>query len=246
MSWFEDWFDSPLYEKLYSNRNEEEASLLADLIEREIPRKCFPELLDLGCGRGRHSIALAKRGYKVTGIDLSREVIGRAEEIALEEGAENVRFLTGDMREPLSVRFDAVLNLFTTFGYFLEDIENIRVLCNIRKMLKDEGKAVIDFLNAAWVESHLVPEESGAFQNLDYTIRREIREGMVFKTITFRGSKLRGPVQYEERVKLYSRQWFEENLSDNGLSLNKVYGDYHGAPYNTRKSPRLIMICSAR
>src|SRR5690625_5483861 len=111
MSWYEDWFDSPLYEKLYSNRNKEEAHLLADLIEDEIPKQSYPEILDLGCGRGRHSIALARRGYQVTGIDLSKEVVGKAEEIAEEAGLRNVTFLTGDMREPLDQRFDAVLNL---------------------------------------------------------------------------------------------------------------------------------------
>src|SRR5690625_5115337 len=99
MSWSEDRFDSPSYEKLYSNRNKEEARLLADLIEDEIPKQSYPEILDLGCGRGRHSIALARRGYQVTGIDLSKEVVGKAEEIAEEAGLRNVTFLTGDMRE---------------------------------------------------------------------------------------------------------------------------------------------------
>lgn len=244
MSWFEDWFDSPLYEKLYSNRNEEEAHLLADLIEDEIPKQSYPEILDLGCGRGRHSIALARRGYQVTGIDLSEEVIGKAEEIAEEERLKNVTFLTGDMREPLDQRFDAVLNLFTTFGYFLEENENVRVLGNVQKMLKNEGKAIIDFLNASWVEAHLVPMESGSFQSLEYTIRRKIRDGMVFKTISFRGDKLRSPVQYEERVKLYELSWFRNQLKNKGLAIDKVYGDYTGAAFVPEESPRLIMVCS--
>src|SRR5690625_7905088 len=101
MSWFEDWFDSPLYEKLYSNRNEEEAHLLADLIEDEIPNRSYPEILDVGCGRGRHSVALARRGYEVTGVDLSQEVVGKAEEIAEEAGVRKVTFVTGDVGEPL-------------------------------------------------------------------------------------------------------------------------------------------------
>lgn len=244
MSWFEDWFDSPLYEKLYSNRNEDEAHLLSSLIEDEIPQHSYPEILDLGCGRGRHSIALGKRGYQVTGIDLSKEVIGKAEEIAEEAGLKNVTFLTGDMREPLDQSFDAVINLFTTFGYFLLDDENIRVLGNIQKMLKEEGKAIIDFLNASWVETHLVSEESGSFQGLNYNIKREIRNEMVFKTITFRGDKLRGPVQYEERVKLYELSWFREQLGKNGLVIDKVYGDYSGASFVSEESPRLIMVCS--
>jgi len=78
MSWFEEWFDSPLYEKLYANRNSDEAERLADLIEKEIPVKKYSTVLDLGCGRGRHSIALATRGYDVTGVDLSEEALAKA------------------------------------------------------------------------------------------------------------------------------------------------------------------------
>src|SRR5690625_7614938 len=118
----------------------------------------------MGCGGGRHSIALDRRGYQVTGIDLSEEVIGKAEEIAEEERLKNVTFLTGDMREPLDQRFDAVLNLFTTFGYFLEENENVRDLGNVQKMLRNEAKAIIDFLNASWVEAHVVPLASGYLQ----------------------------------------------------------------------------------
>src|SRR5690625_6203570 len=126
-------------------------------------------MLDLGCGRGRHSIALARRGYQVTGIDLSKEVVGKAEEIAEEAGLRNVTFLTGDMRETLDQRFDAVLNLFTTFGYFLEDNENVRVLGNINKLVKSVGTTLIGFLSASCVKAHLITMESGSLINWQYT-----------------------------------------------------------------------------
>ena len=117
MSWFEEWFDSPLYELLYAYRNEEEARRLADLIEDKIPPGDFSNVVDVGCGRGRHSIALAERGYHVTGFDLSPTAIEKARRIAKERDLSNVRFIVQDMRKPLDDTFDAAFNLFTTFGY---------------------------------------------------------------------------------------------------------------------------------
>lgn len=242
MSWFEEWFDSPLYEKLYANRNEDEAALLADLIEKEIPVKDYSEVLDLGCGRGRHSINLAERGYKVTGVDLSEEAIIKAKKKAAGKNLTNIEFFVGDMRDPLGRRFDAILNLFTTFGYFLNDVENVRVLKNIHHILKKNGLVMIDFLNAAWVKRNIVPEESGSFRDFEYKIERKIEAGMVFKTITFTGPSIEKPVKYQERVKLYDPGWFSENLTECGFKLKNIYGDYHGGEFKEKSSQRLILI----
>ena len=246
MSWFEDWFDSPLYEKLYAYRNKEEADRLADLIEAEIPKRDYPHVLDLGCGRGRHSISLAERGYHVTGIDLSEEAISKAIKMAAEKDLPNVWFETGDMREPIGSRFDAIVNLFTTFGYFLDDDENSRVIKNISGMLKPGGSLLIDFFNSHTVTKNLVAEESGSFQKLSYKIKRKIEDGMVFKKITFSGPSLPEDIDYLERVKLYDLSWFEHQFISENLTLHKVYGDYSGASFEPQTSPRLIMIGSKK
>lgn len=242
MSWFEDWFNSPLYEKLYAYRNVDEAKQLAALIEQEIPVSDYPEILDLGCGRGRHSITLAKLGYQVTGIDLSPEAIKKARYIAKTEGLTNVTFKVDDMRNSLNRTFDAVVNLFTTFGYFLDDEENINVLRNVHSMLKNEGVFFIDYLNAESVKNNIVPDDKGSYGNLTYTIERKIEEGMVYKTIHFSGKELEEPIEYQERVKLYSLPWFEKIFSELGLTLKTVYGDYKGENFTPQKSPRLIMV----
>ncbi len=243
MSWFEEWFDSPLYEKIYANRNREEAALLADLIETIIPNDSYPNILDLGCGRGRHSIALAHRGYRVTGLDLSEEAIQKARRLAgIENLDHKLRFIVGDMREPLNQTFDAVLNLFTTFGYFLEDSENCKVLTNVRNMLKDDGIFIQDFLNPSYIIKTLVPFEEGRYENLHYQIERSIENGMVLKKIRFTGPELNEPVEFNERVKLYNLTWFKNQLSNTGLKLQTTYGEYDGRPYNEEESSRLIMI----
>ncbi len=242
MSWFEEWFDSPLYEKIYADRNQEEAAQLATLIENRIPSSDFSELLDLGCGRGRHSITLSKRGYHVTGVDLSEEAIKKARRIASDENLTDIRFLIGDMRDPIDRTFDAVLNLFTTFGYFLDDAENVDVLKNVNRMLKTDGLFLQDYLNSEQVKSNLVPSESGEYGNMQYEIERKVEENMVFKTIRFSGAELDQPLEFTERVKLYDLDWFEKELDQSGLKLLTLFGDYKGAPFLEKESPRLIML----
>lgn len=243
MSWFEEWFNSPLYEKLYASRNEEEAVKLADLIEDEIPKARFPSILDLGCGRGRHSITFAKRGYKVTGLDLSETAVEKARKTARNHGLDNVRFIVGDMRQALDETYDAVVNLFTTFGYFLEDEENASVLKSVASMLRPQGRFVIDYLNPDYVKKTLVPFEEGSFSDKEVRINRKIRDGMVYKTMAFSGGELDEEVRFEERVKLYDISWFQKNLEEIGFEIISRYGSYEGASYDRQKSPRLILVC---
>lgn len=242
MSWFEEWFDSPLYEKIYANRNREEAAQLATLIENQIPVSDYPKLLDLGCGRGRHSITLAKRGYHVTGVDLSEEAIKKASQIAADDNLKNIEFFIGDMRDPINRTFDAVLNLFTTFGYFLDDSENIDVLKNVNRMLKTGGLFMQDYMNSELVRMNLVPSEEGEYEKIHYNIERKIEKNMVFKTIRFSGPDLDEPLEFTERVKLYDLNWFEKELESNGFELLTIYGNYRGDSFVQNESPRLIML----
>ncbi len=242
MSWFEEWFDSPLYEKLYINRNESEAEDLALLIEKVLPKKTYPNVLDLGCGRGRHSLTLAEKGYSVTGVDLSPQAILKATKEADKRGLENVQFKERDMRIPLDDTFDAVVNLFTTFGYFLEDSENLKVLKSVHSMLRPQGRFMIDFLNANLVEKNLVKSESGQYENIHFDIERFIEDNMVYKKITFSGADIVEPVSYQERVKLYDLNWFRQRFDECGFSLKNSWGNYSGEEFNPEKSPRLILL----
>lgn len=242
MSWFEEWFDSPLYEKIYANRNREEAAQLATLIENQIPVTDFPHLLDLGCGRGRHSITLAKRGYHLTGVDLSEEAIKKARRLASEDKLNNTEFFIGDMRDPIDRTFDAVLNLFTTFGYFLDDSENVDVFKNVNRMLKTGGLFLQDYLNSELVQMNLVSSEEGEYESLHYRIERKIENNMVFKTILFTGPDLDKPLEFTERVKLYDLDWFKNELEKSGFEMLTIYGNYRGSSFDKNESPRLIML----
>jgi SAM-dependent methyltransferase len=241
MSWFEEWFNSPLYEKLYSHRNMDDAARLATIIENLIPADEYPELLDLACGRGRHSLLLAKRGYMVTGIDLSETAIQKAKAEAQREKIENVQFRIGDMRENSGLTFDAVVSLFTSFGYFLDDEENIRALENIWEMLKDHGLFLMDYLNPQYVKKTLIRAEKKTVDGITFDIKRNIDNNMVFKTISLNHPETGKPVEHTERVKLYDLAWFQSNMQKCGLHITSVMGNYSGDPFHREESPRCIM-----
>lgn len=245
MSWFEEWFDSPLYEKLYSNRDVSEAAVVANLVEKELPVSKYPDILDLGCGRGRHSVTLAKRGYNVTGIDLSKKAIQKARNAAEKENLKNIHFQIRDMRNPFPQLFDGIVNLFTTFGYFLEDKENKKILSSTASMLKPDGILFLDYLNPSYVRKNLVPAESGSYEDMSYQITRDIKDNMVYKTIQFSGGKLKKPITYTERVKLYDLEWFLEAFQEVGYELQKTYGNYTGKPH-TGDSERMILIAKLK
>lgn len=242
MDWFEEWFDSPLYEKLYANRDEQEASQLVDLLVDTLKLNKCSKILDLGCGRGRHSISLNKRGYNVSGIDLSPQAIKTAKAKAKKEGLENITFYVRDMRNPLPETFDAIVNLFTTFGYFSSDAENVRVFDSVVSMLKDDGMFVLDYLNAEKVKKTYRPKDSGTFQGLEYEIERYIKNDAIYKEIEFSGPKVNGQKKYAERVKLYGLDWFRQEMEKHGLKIEHLYGDYQGHDFDPGQSNRLLII----
>ena len=247
VDWFEAWFNSPLYEQLYANRDEQEAERLAKLILQELPPDRYNPVLDLGCGRGRHSITLAKRGYQVTGVDLSPRAVETARERAEEEGLDELtQFKVGDMRQPVGSNFQLIVNLFTTFGYFEDDEENIAVLQNVKNMLKPDGYFVFDYLNAVQVRNSITPEEKGTLDadkgTHQYHITRniDIYSRTVRKHITFQtsGGEER---TFTERVKLYDKSWFEKQLKQLGFTIENIFGDYDGEAFDETTSPRLLI-----
>jgi SAM-dependent methyltransferase len=242
MHWFEEWFDSPLYDLLYSNRNEEEAAQLATLIEKVIPVREYPNVLDLGCGRGRHSLTLAERGYNVTGIDLSEEAIRVAAKKAENRDLENVKFLVRDMRDPLPDKFDSVVNLFTSFGYFNKDDENIKVINSVSRMTRQGGIFFMDYMNADWVRTNYKPEGEGEFRDIHYKIHRYIENDIIYKEIRFDGARLAEPKTYTEQVKLYDLEWFMETFHEYGFQIEKIFGNYEGMTYNPELCSRLVMV----
>ncbi len=241
-TWFESWFDSPLYEQLYANRDDAEAALLVRWIAQLLPPAQFPLTVDMGCGRGRHSLLLANEGYRVTGVDLSPKAIDTARGKAAQENIAHVHFEIGDMRTWQGDPCDLMCNLFTSFGYFDDDDNNLRVIANMCANLKKEGCLVMDYLNPQAVRNTLIPEENVALGNMTCRISRAIENDTVVKSLSFVSSADGKSMTYQERVKLYDREWFEKAFKDRGMVMDTLCGDYRGGPFDPETSPRMVMV----
>lgn len=235
--WYEESFGED-YLIVYRHRDFGGARHEVDKMLKWLALPQGAEILDLCCGMGRHSLALSEAGYKVTGVDLSEVLLREARS---QTGAGEVTWIRSDMRQlPLGGGFDAVVNLFTSFGYFEEDEEQIKVLREIHRMLKPGGKFIIDFLNPAYVIRHLVPRSTREDGETLIDESRRIENGYVKKDIVLTGKTGGKPRRYHERVKLYSLETFSAMIAAAGLQLEAVYGSYDEGDYVAQHSPRMI------
>ncbi|MCR8644209.1 class I SAM-dependent methyltransferase [Paenibacillus sp. N1-5-1-14] len=202
-------------------------------------------VLDLCCGMGRHSVALAQFGYKVTGVDLSDVLLEEAHRI---EGANQVSWVHGDMREvPLdSGQYDAIVNLFTSFGYFEQDEENKLVLAEMSRLLRPGGKLLLDYLNPSYVKRKIVPVSHKTTGSLCIDERRWINNGFVHKEIVITETpdikSQAARRTYTEQVKLYEMDWFKQAFEQVGLHVQAIYGDYEGMAYESERAERMIFV----
>jgi len=238
--WYQAWFNED-YLEVYGHRDAADARRAVMLAEREVVLRAGDRVLDLCCGNGRHSLELARRGYRVVALDLSYALLRSGAKEAREEGLP-VWFVQADARRvALQREFDAVLNFFTSFGYFEADADNALVLENIASILREGGRFLIDFLNADHVRENLVPTTE--FQVGSATVHEERKidavRNTVTKTITI--SRNGAEKRYSERVRLYSERDLRRMIELCGLRVTKTFGDYDGGSVDVGR-PRLILV----
>lgn len=237
-NWFENWFDSPYYHILYQNRNDEEAEYFMDNLCAYLKPSLEVSMLDVACGRGRHAVYLNKKGYEVTGIDLSQSSITFAEQFK----NKRLHFKVHDIRQVYKTEvFDIVLNLFTSFGYFETEQEHIDALKALWKSLKENGVFVLDYFNAEKIMRHLSPQEVKHIDGIDFYISKHIRDGKIIKHISFEHREKKHV--FEEEVKAFTCAELEEMLVKSGFQVLKCFGDYGLQEFNATQSDRLIFIC---
>ena len=234
--WFTDWFNTPYYHILYNNRNDSDAQLFIKNITSFLKLKDGYHIADLPCGKGRHSIYLNSLGYKVTGGDLSENSINYAKEFE----NDSLKFEIWDMRDSLENTYDAIFNLFTSFGYFDDDKEDIKILNSIKSGLNKDGVFVFDFLNANKVKVNLVEVETKVIENITFNIKREIKDGFILKHISFSANDK--DHFYTERVKYLDLPKMISYFKKVGFMLVEVFGDYNLSTFDENTSDRLILI----
>jgi SAM-dependent methyltransferase len=238
-SWFKDWFNSPYYHQLYFNRDESEAAAFIDKLITYLKPAPDSFMLDVACGKGRHSLQLAGKGFDVTGIDLSEDSIKEA--LAYE--SENLHFYQHDMRLPFRVNyFHYAFNFFTSFGYFQTQRENDNAIRTIAQSLKPKGTFVMDYLNVHYAEDHMAHRSEKEIDGVNFIITKWHDETHFYKKIMIEDEVLEEPLVYTEKVSKFTVGNFTEMFAYHGLQIKEVFGDYNFATYSINKSPRLVMI----
>jgi SAM-dependent methyltransferase len=237
--WYEEWFNSPFYHKLYFERDEKEAEAFILKLAGHLQLKPGNRILDVACGKGRHSKILARLGLDVTGIDISPASIEYAKQF--ETG--DLHFFVHDMRLPFwGNYFDHAFNFFTSFGYFRTRREHDAAIRTISRSLSPGGTILIDYLNVHYAEDHLVAKETKLLNGTTYDIKRWQDDAHFYKQINISDASLTKPVEFTEKVAKFSLGDFTDMLSFQDMQVNEVFGDYNLGGYDVRKTPRLIVI----
>lgn len=236
--WYKSWFNSPYYHTLYSHRDTKEAEVFIDNLCRTFRIEENQRALDVGCGRGRHAIYLNKKGLDVTGIDLSPENIAYASQY---EG-ENLHFYVHDMRHLFfSNYFDYVFNLFTSFGYFNNERDDLKAIHTFSQALKNGGVLFLDFINTTVIHEKLIQKEQKTIEGIDFNISRTIKNNTIVKTIQFCDKGIN--YEFKEEVKALTLSDFEKYFNQKHLKRLHLFGDYSLNHFDPQTSERLIMIC---
>ncbi|MCT4630127.1 class I SAM-dependent methyltransferase [Winogradskyella sp.] len=234
--WYASWFDTPYYHILYKDRDYSEAQHFMDNLTQYLNIPEGGNILDLACGKGRHSIYLNTLGYNVTGVDLSEQSIKHAKQFE----NDTLNFDVHDMTLPYPKTFDAVFNLFTSFGYFEDDTCNLKTITSIKAELNDFGFGVIDFMNVNYVINHLVAKDVKTVEGIDFHQQRSVKDGYIIKDINF---EIDGELyEFQERVKALTLDDFKTLFEKAGVHLLDIFGDYKLQKYHSQTSERLIMI----
>lgn len=244
--WWDGYFDETFVDIyrdfLTPERTEREVQGLREMV----PLPPDAEILDLACGWGRHSVALARAGFRVTGLDWSHTLLERARKRAEAAGVA-VDFIQGDMREiPWTGRFDAVLSLYSSLGYWMSDDEDLRVLRGAREALKPGGVFVLETMHrdhvvAGFVERDWWETDGGA----TVFVEREFDavEGVSREWTRWRKGERGGEKYHEIRIRT-ATEW-DRLLRETGLTPIDWWGDWELAPF-IHSSENLIVVCERR
>jgi SAM-dependent methyltransferase len=237
-TWYQYWFESPYYHKLYAENNTVEARDFFQQLLQHLQPAAGSRMLHVGCGRGAHSRLLAEAGYEVSGTDLSHENIAFAKQFE----NDTLHFYQHDPRLPFWVNyFDYAFNLFTSFGYFATRREHEAAVRSVSQSLKPGGYLIFDYLNVHYAEAHLQHNEIKTVDTTSFEIHRWHDADHFYKRIRITDPKLEQPQEVIEKIAKLGLEDFTEMLAFQKMQVRDVFGDYQLHSYDLHKTPRLIL-----
>jgi len=246
--WFVKAFDR-FWLRLYAHRDDAEARAAAPALIDLLGVRVGAQILDVACGGGRYARALSDHGMRVTGVDLSPDLIEVARERSpLLPGTPD--YFRRDIRAlPFPRMFDGAISMFTSFGYFDRREDDVAVFRGVQRALRPGARFVLDFLNEAYVRAHLTPIETKDDGDLRVHLERRIADGphgpCVFKRVEAVDARS-GLLQatFEERVRLYTADEVDALLTEAGLTpVGERLGSVAGAAFDAQAS-RLVRVAT--
>jgi cyclopropane fatty-acyl-phospholipid synthase-like methyltransferase len=238
--WFREWFNTDEYLYVYRNRNEQDAKKLVELIIKNVNLPENSRVLDLACGAGRHSVLFAQKGFKVTAVDLSENLL-KVARLSAKEANVNINFVQADIRHfCINKKFDLIANLFTSFGYFDDDKENFLLFDTVQELLNKNGSFALDYFNPIYIRKNLVKKSEEPFNGGKIIQEREIVGSRVIKRIKIiKDGKVKN---FIENVRMYSLDEIENEIKKRGMKIKHIYGNSNGDSFAAEKSKRIILI----
>lgn len=240
--WWASYFDAQYlleYEPIFDlAQDRREVARLIEILELPVGAR----VLDVPCGQGRHAHLLAETGFDVDGLDYSRELLQKAR--ARGTGA-TLRYTQGDMRRlpaRWSGRFDAVLNLFTSFGFFTQPADDARTIAEFARVLRPGGILVWHGGNRDGVMARFVSKDW--WTTTDGTVVAHERTfdplaGILTIRSTFRGTGVNG--EREHRLRLYTATRLAELCADAGLVVEQAFDGWRDRPLR-RSSGEMLLV----
>jgi SAM-dependent methyltransferase len=214
-----------------------------DFLEVALALPAGGEVLDVACGYGRHAIGLARRGYRVTGVDFNPHYLAAAGHEAAAAGT-TARWVMADMRAlPFERDFDGVYSYFTSFGYF-SDEENERVLAGVARALRPGGSFLLDVLNRDWILTHPQqrvwnPLEDGSLLMEETSL--DLRRSLVLNRQIHVAPQSGAQITKEFTLRAYTCAELVSLCARHGLVVREVWGGADRSEYTTG-SRRLILL----
>jgi SAM-dependent methyltransferase len=242
VEWWRSLFNSPIYFELYAAEDTKKAvAEVRDLI-RLLDLRPPARILDIPCGYGRHALELARRGFTVTGVDVSPVQLGRARQEAARAGVA-VTFVEQDARTlALEGGFDLAINMFLSFGYFETEAEDLAMLRGISRALRPAGRLLMQLWNREY--------------EIRYFDRYQVdRRGEILEVEEWEFDHLRGRLNWTNTaffpdgrrqswwhsIRAYTVVELRALLERAGLRLDAVYGGLGGEPYSIESEEMVLL-----